>query len=142
MLVEIEFGTPAYDESIWLRSTILRKPLGLAFTSEELSREYEQYHLGYYGKAGGLLACIVLKPLNSARIYMKQIAVREDSQKQGIGSALVCASEQFVQAKGYQEMTLHARQSAISFYERLNYVKVGEEFLELGIVHIEMRKTF
>jgi hypothetical protein len=30
--IEIDFGTPEYDEAVRLRTDVLRKPLGLEFT--------------------------------------------------------------------------------------------------------------
>jgi predicted GNAT family N-acyltransferase len=35
---------------------------------------------------------------------------------------------------------MHARKTAVPFYERIGYQVAGEEFLEVGIPHYEMRK--
>ena len=37
-------------------------------------------------------------------------------------------------------MTLHARQVAVPFYERLGYSIVGEPFEEVSIPHFKMEK--
>jgi predicted GNAT family N-acyltransferase len=39
-----------------------------------------------------------------------------------------------------QKITLHARENAIPFYEKLNYYKVGNPFVEVGLNHSEMEK--
>ena len=42
---------------------------------------------------------------------MRQLAVRPDSQGEGIGRTLVRYSESFARDRGYQEIFLHARQT-------------------------------
>jgi hypothetical protein len=37
MVTTITFGTPEYDEAVALRYEILRRPLGLHFTPEQLA---------------------------------------------------------------------------------------------------------
>jgi predicted GNAT family N-acyltransferase len=36
---------------------------------------------------------------------------------------------------------MHARKSAVGFYEKLGYKIVGDEFEEVTIPHFEMQKT-
>jgi predicted GNAT family N-acyltransferase len=38
-------------------------------------------------------------------------------------------------------MTLHARESALPFYAKLGYQRVGSRFLEIQLPHWEMRKS-
>lgn len=38
-------------------------------------------------------------------------------------------------------MSLHARDTAVPFYNKLNYLQVGEPFIEVGITHFEMYKV-
>jgi predicted GNAT family N-acyltransferase len=42
---------------------------------------------------------------------------------------------------GFTSMVLHARKTAVRFYETLGYAKVGTEFIEINIPHFEMRKS-
>jgi len=37
-------------------------------------------------------------------------------------------------------MVLNARKTAVGFYEKLGYEKIGEEFPEINIPHYKMRK--
>nr|MBP8249907.1 GNAT family N-acetyltransferase [Chitinophagales bacterium] len=43
--------------------------------------------------------------------------------------------------KGFTLMYCHARDTAIPFYEKLGYSRVGEEFEEVTIPHWEMGKS-
>lgn len=136
----IEHGSQEYAAEVRLRDAVLRSPLRLRFSQEELSSESGSYHLGCYLQ-GRLLACLVLEPMDHARIKMRQVAVEPVQQGQGIGRALVFYSEQFAKELGYRRMVLHARKTAIGFYERLDYLKQGEEFTEVTIPHWEMVKN-
>jgi predicted GNAT family N-acyltransferase len=37
-------------------------------------------------------------------------------------------------------MTMHARETAVEFYEKYGYEKVGEQFIEVTVPHWEMVK--
>jgi len=50
---------------------------------------------------------------------------------------LVEAAEAFVDTG---EISLHAREVAVAFYESMGYTTVGEPFLEVGILHMKMTK--
>ena len=43
---EIVFGTAEYRLECGLRQAVLREPLGLSFTAEELAKEDKQLHFG------------------------------------------------------------------------------------------------
>lgn len=137
----VEFGTPAYDETVRLRRDILRIPLDLEFYPKDLALEYNQHHLAGYDLAGNLIACLVLKALPNKEIKMRQVAVRADFQKRGIGQLMVAASEEISRNMGFKKMVLHARKTAVPFYKKLKYKTSGKEFLEVEIPHFKMEKN-
>ena len=137
---QIEFGTPEYDEAVWLRYEVLRRPLGLEFTPEQLAEEYDQIHLAAYEPAGRLLAYLNLTPIDADIVKMRQVAVASALQGRGVGKALVAESERLAADLHFKKMTLHARQVAVPFYERLGYSIVGEPFEEVSIPHFKMEK--
>ena len=49
-------------------------------------------------------------------------------------------AENVARERGYRMMTMHARKSAIGFYEKLGYKIYGNEFVEVTIPHFEMHK--
>ena len=139
MPVLVEHGSGEYDESVALRDEVLRKPLGLAFSQEELAGEKDSFHLA--SRDGDqLVACLVLKPLDEKRLMMRQLAVREDFLKKGFGRELVSYAESFARERGYGEIALHARETALGFYEKLGYDAEGDSFTEVGLPHLAMRK--
>jgi predicted GNAT family N-acyltransferase len=124
-----------------LRYEVLRRPLGLEFTPEQLAEEFDQIHLAAYNLTGHLLAYLNLTPIDINTVKMRQVAVAPALQGKGIGSALVAWSEYVAQNIPCQKMILHARQEAVPFYERLGYTVVGEPFEEVSIPHFKMEKT-
>ena len=139
-VIEVEFATPEYDDTVRLRYKILRLPLGLDFTAEQLAEEYNDFHLAAYDAAWILRGCLVLTPKENNTLKMRQVAVDDTVQSKGIGSLLVQASEVFARAKGFDTMELNARETAVPFYLKLGYNTEGAAFEEVSILHFRMVK--
>jgi N-acetylglutamate synthase-like GNAT family acetyltransferase len=136
----IRHNSREYEEEIALRDEVLRKPLGLAYTQDQLEQEKDSYHLACrLGKA--LVACVILKPISDDLMQMRQFAVRSEYQGQGYGRQLAKYAEDFARQKGVKEIYLHSREIALSFYEKLGYRKEGEPFTEVTLPHRRMRKN-
>lgn len=136
----VPYGSSEYRETVALRSAILRRPLGLVFSPEQLAAERNDRHLAcYLGER--LAGCLILRGLDRERVQMRQVAVQEDLQGRGIGRVLVQEAETVAQSLGFSTMVLHARKSAVAFYEKLGYSRVGERFFEVTLPHWEMVKT-
>jgi N-acetylglutamate synthase-like GNAT family acetyltransferase len=90
-----------YERQVQIRREILRLPLNLDFTEEELALEANEYHLGAWDEDNNLVAVLSLKPLADNEIKMRQVAVKQSVQKSGIGKLLVLFAEQFALSKGY-----------------------------------------
>jgi ribosomal protein S18 acetylase RimI-like enzyme len=136
---EVAYGSPEYWATVALRNLILRQPLGLRFTEEEREADKEYHHFACY-LDGRLTGCLVLCPREGGDVQMRQVAVVAELQRRGIGTALVEYAEAWARKAGYRRMILHARDTAVAFYERLGYSKVGEPFVEVSILHWEMEK--
>ncbi len=137
---QFDFATPEYDQSIVLRDAILRKPLNLSFQVSDLEKEYDSIHLGAFNQLNQIIGCLVLKPLADGNYKMRQVAVAQEVQGNGVGSMLVKASESLLKRLSAKSIELNARDVAIPFYLKLDYKKVGREFEEVGIKHFRMEK--
>ena len=135
----IDYGSPQYEQMVKLRDDILRKPLGLSFTKEELENEKEHLLIGAY-EDDKMLACCMLVEENSKTVRLRQMAVLNDLQGKGIGKALMIFAENLARDRGYKKITMHARKIATGFYEKMGYVRVGNEFEEITIPHYLMEK--
>ena len=141
-ITPIEFASPDYDLAVRLRTDVLRRPLGLEFTIEQLAAEWPDLHLACFDDQETLVGCLILTKNGVEKtVKMRQVAVAENRQKQGIGQRLVAYSETWAQRNLFGKMTLHAREAAVAFYLKLGYATVGERFLEVGIPHFKMEKS-
>lgn len=135
----IDHGSPEYQQMVDLRFALLRKPLGLSFTPEDLSAEKNDILIGVYedDKLGG---CCILTETDSKTVRLRQMAVSAGLQGKGIGRALMSFAENLARDRGYRRLTMHARKTAIGFYEKNGYRISGNEFEEVTIPHFEMEK--
>jgi predicted N-acetyltransferase YhbS len=138
-LKTVPHGSPEYAEMVGLRYRILRQPLGLTFSEEQLSAEASDIHIAALA-VGEVIGCLVLTPITEDVVQMRQVAVEERYQGQGIGTRLVAYAEQVAQHAGYRKMLLHARETVVPFYLRLEYAVEGETFLEVTLPHRQMAK--
>ncbi len=138
-LLIIPHNSNLYWKAVDLRTKILRIPLGLKFTQEELLKENDQLHFILLQNEK-VIATLALKPLNKNTLKMRQVAVDDTVQKTGIGKKLVEFSEEYARNNGYTVMECNARKVAVPFYLKLGYKTEGDEFLEVNIPHFRMTK--
>jgi predicted GNAT family N-acyltransferase len=138
----ITHGTVEYQQTCELRNEVLRLPLGLNLYEEDLGSEAAQWHFGLFSDQGDLLACVIVVPLDSTTAKIRQMAVRPNQQQSGLGSKLLTAVHDDCRQRGVQRITMHARVSAIGFYQRLGYTITSAEFVEVTIPHVVMEQVF
>ncbi|WP_442485179.1 GNAT family N-acetyltransferase [Aeoliella sp. SH292] len=137
---QIQHDSPEYQAELALRHRVLRVPLGLDLFVEDLSAERDQWHYGWY-VGDQLAACAIAIVKSPTHAKIRQMAVGPEYQGQGLGRRLLTAVEGDLQERGIATVELAARLEALGFYEKLGYHAVGEQFVEVGIPHQEMRKT-
>ena len=123
-------GGSYYEETVRLRQRILRDPLGLVLdTSGDEARTF------FIAVENDVVVGTVALEGNRLR------AMAVDTQARGVGRALVQRLEEEARARGITQIELHARITARGFYAKLGYLEHGEEFTEVTIPHIAMRKS-
>jgi GNAT superfamily N-acetyltransferase len=135
----IDHGTKEYQQMVKLREDILRKPLGLSFTPEELENEKENMLIAAF-EDDRMLACCMLVEENTVTVRLRQMAVLSNLQGKGIGRAIMNFAENIARDRGYRIISMHARKNVVPFFERLDYRIVGNEFIEITIPHYVMEK--
>ena len=140
MHVEVfEHGGPKYELAVALRDRVLRQPLGLQFTAEQLAAESNSIHIA--GTAGGrMIACCVIAPKPDGWFQLRQFAVDFDFQRMGFGRQLTEFAHGQIIATGGLKVFCHSRDVAIPFYAKLGYQPIGDFFEEISIQHIRMEK--
>jgi ribosomal protein S18 acetylase RimI-like enzyme len=135
----IDHGTVEYKQMVKMRDDILRKPLGLGFTEEELESEKDNMLIAAF-EDERMLACCMLVEEQPGTIRLRQMAVLNALQGKGIGRALMNFAENLARDRGYKIMRMHARANAIGFYEKVGYKVKGDQFMEITIAHYVMEK--
>ncbi len=135
----LDHGSAQYRQMIALREQLLRKPLGLSISPEEMQTEANNILIGYTDD-GKMEGCCMLVPVDADTIQLRQMAVLAGLQGKGIGRTILHFAENIARDKGYKKMVMHARASAVGFYEKNEYQKIGEPFYEVTLPHYLMEK--
>lgn len=122
-----------------LRDEMLRRPLGLTFTAEELEKEKEDILIAAFDE-DEILGCCLLTQTALDTVKLRQMAVKNSLQGKGIGQAIMNFAETLARDKGYKKLTMNARDTAIGFYERCGYNVNGDGFIEVSVPHHVMEK--
>ena len=121
----IDHGSIQHHKMVELRFQVLRKPLGLTFAKEALETEKNDILIGFFDEEK-LKGCCM--------------AVLSGLQGKGIGRVIMSFAENIARDHGFKKLNMHARKTAIGFYEKLGYQVDGPEFEEVTIPHVEMVK--
>ena len=137
--MQIDFGSKEYQQMVKLRTQILRQPLGLSFTPEELEKEKDNILIAAFDE-DEMLGCCMLIKIDNQTLQLRQMAVNNNLQGKGIGASIMAFAENISRDRGYKKLIMHARDTAIGFYEKFGYKVIGDGFLELNIPHHIMEK--
>lgn len=135
----IQHGSKEYEQMVALRYQMLRKPLGLVFSEEELAKEKNNILLGCFDD-DVLEGCCMLVETNPSEVRLRQMAVLSGLQGKGIGRVLMIFAENVARDRRYQKIVMHSRVTSIPFFDKLGYQVKGEPFVELTIEHVIMEK--
>src|SRR5215831_16970814 len=116
----IDHGTKEYLQMVKLRDDMLRKPLGLTFSKDELDNEKDNLLIGAF-EDDRLLGCCMIVEEKPGQARLRQMAVLNDLQGKGIGRALMVFAENLARDHGYRLLTMHARKNAVLFFEKMGY---------------------
>lgn len=135
----INYGSAEYNDALALRRKVLREPLGLSYSEQELASECDDTHLAAL-ENGRVCAYLFLRAEGTGAVKLRQVVVAEGMQGKGVGTGLIRFAEHIASKQHYNECVLHARESAIRFYEKLGYVKEGNAVEMVTLPHWFMRK--
>ena len=138
-LKQLYHGSKEYDQMVKLRYEIMRKPQGLTFSKEELQNEKNDILIGAFDE-DEIIGCCILTKMDNSCTRLRQMAVQKNKQGMGIGESMMSFAENIARDKGYKTLTMHARDTAIGFYEKHGYKIKGDTFTEVNIKHHVMEK--
>ena len=136
---EVPLGSELYRGSLAVREAVLRAPLGLTLTQDELAQDADRAHFCALAD-GAVIGSVSLHPIDGETLQLRQMAVAEARRGEAIGARLLAFAEDWARAQGFRHVLLHARLGADGFYAKFGYSAEGEPFDENTIPHIKMTK--
>ena len=120
----IEIRSPKTDKE-WieyydLRYRVLREPWNQPIGSERNEGDASEQHFALY-KGINLFAVGRLDKCEGEKLQIRFMAVEKNEQGSGYGKMLMIEMEKYCRNNKVNEIILHARESAIPFYEKLSY---------------------
>lgn len=138
---EIRFGSDQYRCALALRNDVLRAPLGLPLSADDLQGEADQLHFALFTDVGELVGCVLAVMITDHHARIRQTAISPAYQHQGLGRRIMTELETALAARNITSLTLHARSMTAGFYEKMGYEREGGEFIEVTIPHQRMVKS-
>lgn len=132
-----------YADELELRFRVLREPLGMTRAEVKFERELAWTHFVAHARIDGgraLVGCVLSSREGADVVQLRQMAVSPALQLGGVGRLLVEVLEARAREEGIRVVTMHAREVAVGFYEKLGYAIVGDRFVEVGVPHFVMQK--
>jgi len=82
-------------------------------------------------------------PVGTARMNSKgkigRMAVLQNYRRQGIGRKMIQALMDYGRKNSITDFHVSSQVTAVGFYKKMDFEPFGEEFLEAGITHINMK---
>ena len=130
------------DDYYRLRYLVLRKPLGKPEGTERNEGDLTGEHFALY--EGNVLKAIARLDSYAPTIsQVRFVAVDTSLQGKGFGKQIMEAVENRSKEKGNTKMILHARDYAVPFYEKLNYILVEKSYKLFDVLqHYLMEKEY
>ncbi len=137
---EIVRSSPYYQQERHLRNEILLRPIGLPDFGYE-HRDHQSLH--FVALNGDEVVGCVLLALDprTKNGRLMQMAVRLAWQGKGVGRKLIDVLVKRSIELGLSEITCHAQERAIEFYDKVGFVAAGQRFVEADIWHLPMRRV-
>jgi predicted GNAT family N-acyltransferase len=136
---EHQFDSGGYKACVDLRYRVLREPLVLEWTPDELEADKNDRHFALWVESK-VVACAINHRLDAGRVKLRQMAVDPAYQGKGVGRKFLTQLEETLWREGVKRIELHAREHAMGFYQSLGYHKIGSSFQEVGLAHYKMIK--
>jgi predicted GNAT family N-acyltransferase len=135
----INYNSPEYLQMVDLRREVLRKPLGLEFSPQDLEKDKNDILIGSFDDEI-INGCCILTLETPEKYKLRQMAVLQNYQGKNIGASILQFAESLALSQNFTSIFMHARQSAIGFYEKSGYKICSETFQEVNIPHVAMEK--
>lgn len=138
--VVVQTADPLWPACAALRHRVFCEGQGIDAALEADGRDGTCHHVAVLDDAGAVVGTARLRR-KDGEAKAERVAVAPEHQGFGIGRALMDALEAIARDGGHSRLFLHAQDTAIPFYDRLGYERLGEPFYEAGVLHRAMARS-
>jgi N-acetylglutamate synthase-like GNAT family acetyltransferase len=141
IVVEVEFGSARYQQTLELRDRVMRAPLGLSIKNDDLSYEQQATVLAVFD-GDTILGTGILTVENPDTAKVRFLCVDPALQKSGVGRAIMRELEKRAVQLGIKRVYMDSRITAAGFYKKQGYREYGDIFVmkTAPMEHIRMEK--
>ncbi|WP_299125734.1 GNAT family N-acetyltransferase [uncultured Tenacibaculum sp.] len=119
-------------ETSKIRLEVLRKGIDLPYKFKE-DLEEDTFHLGvFYREKLVTIATFIrnnLKGLEGEHYQLRGMATLPEVRGKGFGKIIIEAAVKVLKTRGIKYLWCNARKEVTMFYEKLKFVKIGDEFM-------------
>jgi predicted GNAT family N-acyltransferase len=138
----------AFEKAMSIRNTVFVQEQNVPLDEER--DEYDETALHFLGlsvETGQAVATARIIPYREASHTQEsgkigRVAVLKSLRGCGLGLQAMQAILADPLVRHYPHLILDAQTHALGFYEKLGFIREGSEFLDAGIPHYRMRRTF
>lgn len=130
-----------YRDALKIREEVFIDEQGVKPDREKDGQDNKRYHIvGYDHDKPVVTARFYLENEKCIALKLERFAVRKSFRGRGIGSALMNYLIDWARHRHVDTILLSAQESAIPFYQSLNFKFVNSNrYLDAGIVHRDMK---
>ena len=135
----VQHSDPRMRRATELRYEVLMAPFGVDRVEDWGDDDPNSFHLLALEHGHVVGYSRLIEDGTSAQI--RQVAVAVDRQRAGVGSELILETLRKAAERGLAPVFLHARLTAVGFYERLGFVTISEDPFPFGrtrVLHVRM----
>lgn len=134
--VPLNFSLIDWQETIDIRHKVLwpDKPPQFCYIDEDP----DAMHFAI--KVNNKLVCVASIYITENKARLRKFATLPEYQGMGVGSFLLSGIVEYLKAINIIYLWLDARESAVSFYQRLDFSCFGERFYKSGVSYRKMHK--
>ncbi|WP_318765661.1 GNAT family N-acetyltransferase [Lactiplantibacillus carotarum] len=127
-----------YADAISVRRAVFIDEQGIAPELELDEVTTATWHYVLYDDQQHAVATARMTPESDATLHVQRVATRQAARGHGYAGALIKRMMADARQRGYQQLTLGAQVTAVSFYQQLGFITQGAPFMEAGIQHRTM----
>jgi predicted GNAT family N-acyltransferase len=127
------------EAALQLRLRVFAREQGVSPEADVDGLDPGATHLVALRRGAIVATCRLRYPPGKCKL--ERMVVEQNLRRTGIGASLLAEAEREARRQGAPLVILNAQRQAEPFYAACGYVAHGEEFLEEGLPHVQMRKS-